>query len=277
MKRFWIYLLPFFIALPTAADSVTPELLPGDSIDTVYAVLGEPRGTIGSERFLILHFARGEVHVREGVVERVDLISEEELEARAARAREAALAREAQRQERLSEGRALRDERLTDPSFKERSAREQMAFWNTFQRHYPEVDISFELEVLRAELAEEERLRRLEQQRQIELLALQQRVREAEIRATEIERENRRLEEEQRMLRERPRITHVSPVYIINPHTGKPPEKEDPSPPPTTPQTRPQQREVRGAPPADPTPFERAREYRLERGNIRSEARLPSS
>ena len=259
------------------ADSSNPEVVPGDDLETVYEILGEPHGTVGSPRFRILHYPRGEVYLRGGAVERTNLISEGELEARRARAHERQLERERERQQRLEEGRAMRDEKLADESFQERPARERLAFWNTFRRHHPEVDIAFELEVVRAEVEEEARLRRQEERRRDQLLALQQRVHEAEARAKQIEVENRRLEEEQYHLRQRPRVTHVSPIYVIQPTPDKKsPEQEECTPPPNPSPTRPVQREVRGAPPPEPTPFERAREYRLERGNIRSEARRSS-
>ena len=276
MRAFLFILLPLFPFALGMAGASPPEVVAGDDIETVYEILGEPHGTVGSNRFRILHYPRGEVYLREGVVERTNLMSEEELEARRARAIERELERERERQERLDEGRALRDEKLADESFQERPARDRLAFWTTFRRHYPEVDIAFELEVTRAEAEEEERVRRQEERRRDQLLALQQQVREAEARATRIEDENRRLEEEQRRLRQQPRVTHVSPVYVIRPTPDKPPKDTQDTPPSKPSPMRPEQREVRGAPPADPTPFERAREYRLERGNIRSEARQSS-
>ena len=276
MKAFLFILILFFPFALGMAGSSPPEVVPGDDVETVYEILGKPHGAVGSTRFRILHYPRGEVYLRGGAVERTNLISEEELEARRARTLERELKRERERRERLEKGRALRDEKLADESFQERPVRDRLAFWNTFRRHYPEVDIAFELEVTRSEAEEEERLRRQEERRRDQLLALQQRVREAEARATRIEDENRRLEEERRHLRQRPRVSHVSPIYVIQPPTAVPPDKKESTPPAAQPRTRPEQREIRGAPPADPTPFERAREYRLERGNIRSEARQSS-
>lgn len=266
--------------LLTSAFLLTPgsgEVVPGDDREAVLKTLGEPTGTIGSDNFQILHFARGEVHLRDGIVERTELVSEEEAEAkrieREERREARRLARERERQERIEQGETLRDQKLTDESFAERPPRERLAFWRTFRRHYPEVDVSFQLEVARAAVEEVERIRREEERREERLLAMERRVREAEARAAEAEASARSAQEELRRAQYRPQVIYTTPLHPIHPPHKKPDED---SPEPRD-RVVDRKREVRGEPEREPTAFERAREFRHERSQQRSELRRHTS
>ncbi len=256
--------VPGFLLL--AAEDVGP----GDDRHSVIETLGDPNGRIGSDRFEILHFPRGEVVLRDGVVERADLISPEELTARMEREEARRIARKREHEERIARGEALRDEKLADESFQQRSPRERLAYWQAFGRHYPEVDISFELDVLRQKVEEAERIRREEERREERLLAMEQRIRQAERRAEKAEEEARRLEEQRR---QRQYTRHIHSTYIIQPEQKKPDDSEQKAP--STPQPR--EHRIHGEPERQPTAFERAREYRHERSRQRNEARYSSN
>ncbi len=235
MKPTFLLSPPPFIAVLAAviilfpnreAAGGAPPVEPGDDKARVIEALGPPSGKMGSDQFQILYFERGEVYLRHGVVERAELVSQREAETRRAarekRRETVRLARERERLERLEEGEALRDEMLASESFLERPARERLAYWRTFSRHYPEVDIAFQVDLARTEfqeqLREEERLARREQER----LALEHRTREAETRAARAEEAARQAEEERERALQRPRIIHGGSTYIIRPdHRGR--------------------------------------------------------
>ncbi len=236
------------ITFPALVFADNGEVRPGDAGDLVIEVLGEPKGIIGSEAFKIFHYDRGNVYLRDGKVERAELISSEQARAiRTAREkrREAQRLRlEMERLERIDEGRSIKRERLADESFLNRPARERLAFWRTFNRHYPEIDISFQMDIARAEVEEEEREREQAMQRERERLALEQRIRDAEARASEAEERAQEMQyERDRAMRYRP-YRPISPIYIIQPE----PDKKTPD----TKRERPSERRVRDpdAPPA---------------------------
>ncbi len=210
-----------FLSVSAAAAGEPPPIAPGDDKARVLEELGPPNGTMGSQHFKVLYFERGEVYLRDGLVERAEIVSQEEADrrrvAREERREALRLARERERRERIEEGRTIREEKLASETFRGRPARDRLAFWRTFNRHYPEVDVSFEIDVARAEVEEEiretERAERLKRER----LALEERTRRAEIRASLAEEAARKAEEERRRALLRPRIIHSAPTYIIRP------------------------------------------------------------
>ncbi len=210
-----------FLFLPFRVAADASPISEGDSKEQVLEELGQPNGAIGSDRFRILYFERGEVYLRDGLVERTELVSPEKAKerriAREERRAERRLARERERQERIEEGESIRDEKLISDSFIERPARERLAFWRTFSRHYPEVDVSFELDVTRAEVAEKAREEERAERRERQRMELEQRTRDAEVRAARAERAAEEAEIERRRAIQRPRIFHSAPTYIIRP------------------------------------------------------------
>jgi hypothetical protein len=159
----------------------------GASIEEVHAALGRPNGYIKVGAHEMLVYDRGRVELRDGLVTDFHLVSEEEARARKLerkRRRSERLAAERERREQLRvDGKALKQEKQSDPLFAALSARERLAFWRTFRKRYPDVDVDAEYA---AALAERER--ELEQellQRRVD--ALEQRVAAAEQRARRAE------------------------------------------------------------------------------------------
>lgn len=217
------------------------EIVAGDEMDTVLERLGPPSGSIGSDRFRILYYERGEIHLRNDVVEAIDLISEEEArlrkETREAQRLAAQEAIEEQRKQRIEEGERRLAARLEDPAFLNAPAEQRLAFFTTFQRNYPEVDVSFERQVALSEVAAKRQELRLAQARENERRDMERRMWEAEERAAKAEREalqTRRaaLQTRRAALYPYRPITVVRPIIIPRkPHDKpKPPKKEEPPP-----------------------------------------------
>lgn len=167
------------------------DLPKGVGIEEVTAVLGEPLGSLGSDTFRIYHFDRGEVVFRDGQLVSHSLVSEEEARARreeAAEHRERLRAeREERRAQRYADGEEIKERHLSDPAFSELSPRVRVAFWQRFQRKYPDNDVGLYLTLAREEVREADRLRRAEEERERRIMAAEARIAEAEARARQAE------------------------------------------------------------------------------------------
>ena len=164
---------------PTAADDVKV----GDPVERVRSELGEPAGYIRMEAWEMFIYDRGKVEVRDGFVSQVHLVSPDTLEAR----RQAEMAR---REHLVTEGVAVRQRAIDDPSQTGVTDAEQVAYWQSFQRRYPGVNPPPAFALAQARLRErqaEEREAAARAERdarlQLELARLQDRVDAAEQRA----------------------------------------------------------------------------------------------
>lgn len=200
-------------------SAASAAVAPGDTREDVIAILGKPSGYIGSERFEILYFDRGEVVLRDGIVQSHTIVSQEEAEQKRAalemERQDYQQRRQEARERRLAEGRAIRDRKTADPEFAAMEPSARLAFWQVFRQKYPEVDIDFEYSVAaqQARLAHSERMAELERER---------RLNELERRVAEAEHQARLAEREAQAARERPRyypVYHHYPRHpvIINP------------------------------------------------------------
>lgn len=180
----------------TASASETSVVLPGAPKAEVLRILGEPTGRIGAPGYEIYSFDRGEIVFRNGIVQSQKLISPEELEERqrAEEARrEARIRKEAEaREQHREEGLALLEKARTDLQFGLLPAEDRLAFWRTFQRKYPEIDVELDYAIAfrQAKADREAEARRLaEIEREAETAA---RIRQLEQRVEEAEREAER-------------------------------------------------------------------------------------
>jgi hypothetical protein len=170
--------VPFVLLLALPLVLSAGEVRPGDTLNTVRATLGAPRGQLLVDGRQLLYYERGEIELRAGAVTRVALLSEEDHAAREAR-RAAAAVRFREEQEilraRLStEGEALKARKLADASFLAAPLAYQVAFWEDFSRRYPDVTSAEQLTIAhlrRAEQLEEKRARELREERLADLEA----------------------------------------------------------------------------------------------------------
>ena len=184
----------FMAVAMLVAGLAQAEVRVGDSLAAVRAELGEPRGEMSSGDYHLLYYERGKVELRGGKVVKADLISAEELERRTLlglqRAAEAEKAAQEARARRITEGTALRQAKLADAVFMRSSADDRVAFWQYFKKTYPEVALGDEYTMALRELEQDLAEARVEQQRQAQIAALEQRVSDAEDRARRAERRN---------------------------------------------------------------------------------------
>jgi len=194
MKPILVATALFILVLSVPAEGAANadcDIRVGDPAELVRALLGEPRGYLGSAGHEILVYPRGKIEIRDGLVVDVDLVSSEEAE-RLRSERERALAQrraqEARERERLRiEGIKVKEDALSDPGFPSLSPSARLAFWREFSMTYPDVPVDLELAKARAMVREEQKRRRDE----LRLVALERRLAEAERQAERAEREAR--------------------------------------------------------------------------------------
>lgn len=174
----------FGIVRYAAADEI---IAAGDSVEKVFSVLGKPTGEIKSASFMMFTYPRGKIELRDRVVTKVELISQEELEQNRLK-QEALQLRQAenrikQREALLAKGTRIRSEKLSDPDFLNLPVTDQIYFWKEFRKIYPEVNVDSTylalLDIRKEELREEEIDNKL--------AAMERRVAEAESRAAQAE------------------------------------------------------------------------------------------
>lgn len=142
--------------LSALAGGLDPEIEVGDARAFVVEILGEPDGRMGGGSYEKLFFERGAVELEDGKVVAADLVSESEAAKRKAarlmkeqeRQRAAAAARET----RIKEGQAVLKQKLADKQFAAAPASQQVAYWKSFQKKYPEVNVSRHLAAAQAKV-----------------------------------------------------------------------------------------------------------------------------
>ncbi len=171
------------LALTTAVWSGA-EVNTGATLDEVRATLGKPNGQMQLGARQVLLFERGTVELNAGRVTRVELRSEEEQAALAAREERLQTQLAAQRSQSLAEGTALRDRKLADAGFLASPVAYQVAFWEDFSRRYPAVPCAEPLTIARLKFGEQ-----LEEKARREADSHRLRELEARVAAAEAERE----------------------------------------------------------------------------------------
>jgi hypothetical protein len=144
-------LLPVPLRAQDSADAVSK----GDSVDQVLEVLGEPKGTFQKGDFITYVYDQGVVDIVGEKVVYVDLLTEAEVRERKTAVRKAqaeqATRRTSQKRKNVEDGHRVRAQRLADKSFQEKPASERLAYWLSFQRRYPGVDVSSQVSAARAD------------------------------------------------------------------------------------------------------------------------------
>lgn len=198
--------------VPASGETDGEEVITeGATREEVRAELGEPNGYIGSNGHEVYYFDRGDVVFRDGRVSSHTIVSEEEAEERRERTarRHAELRRERdeRRAARRAEGLAVKEEHVGDPAFNDLPPRARLAFWETFQHRYPEVDVDLHLAVTREEVREYQ-------------AELQRDRRRAEIEAEKADRPEPRYRDDSRVYIQRP-----YPIFLPR-HTPQHPGRE---------------------------------------------------
>ena len=203
MKALWLSVTGCICVLWAGAVTVVAapaeEVRVGDPVEIVREVLGKPRSYMGCGTYEILLYERGRVEIRDGKVTSLELVSAEQAARQRMAAEERRRARDAARadqRERLrAEGVALKRRVANDPAFERMTAANQLSFWTTFVRKYP--DVSADLEHAKAveELEREAEIRRERERAQamaMRAAAAERRAEEAERRTAEARRRENR-------------------------------------------------------------------------------------
>jgi len=191
--RFKTLCMALIIAFSIGRYAAAEEIIAvGDSVEKVFTVLGRPTGEIKTASFMMLSYPRGKIELRDRIVTKVDLMSQEDLEQNRLK-QEALQARRAeniikQREALPAKGTRIRSEKLSDPDFLNLPTTDQLYFWKEFRKIYPEVNVDSTylalLDIRKEELREEEIDNKL--------AAMERRVAEAESRAAQAEYESKR-------------------------------------------------------------------------------------
>jgi hypothetical protein len=199
----------------------TVGIRPGDTLEDVIRVLGQPKGRVESVNSAWFYYDQGEVRMRDNKVTEVSLISDAELQARL----EAA---ERERSLRLEKGVELRDAMLADSAFASRKASERLAVWRQFLARYPEVALGVEYEKAMIEAAQEAEKEAEKDAAERRLVDLERRVRDAETQARLAEKaaEDARWEARNRNNRV------IVPVYYPQPYVQRYPAHPQATPMP---------------------------------------------
>ena len=200
--RLIIYL--FFVASAYAGQDIAP-LRKGDDVERITEVLGPAKGSVHTSKSGILFYDRGEVHTRHGKVSHIFLISKEEL---ASRNEEEKIRNALRRKEGEAQLTRIKDE----GEFQNLSGHQQVAFWESFRKRYPDVDIQILYQNAR-DLARKEAEKEAEEQR---IARLERRVLEAELRAAQAAEQAAQAQKATAMQQRRIRITH--PAVVVSPY-----------------------------------------------------------
>jgi len=177
----------------------------------VIELLGTPNARIETANYAKFFFDRGEVEFIKDHVSSFSLISPEQL--RELQEAEAVAAAENTRR-----GEGIRDHLLEDFDFLNLPATRRLAFWEDFQRRYPDVAIYLPLEKTRIEArAEEEKAREEER-----LATLEARVRSAEAQAARAEKAAREAADWDHLHRLRSSRDRMSIRYVTGARTYVP-------------------------------------------------------
>lgn len=165
-----------FLGMAALAEGESPDVRPGDTLESVVQKLGKPQGVISGGRRSTYYYQQGTVDFVTGRVERAMLVSVEEGRERAARReREEQLRIQAAASERarLTEaGSAALARAQEDKSLAARPATERVEFWKDFAKRYPYTDVT----VPSAQAAEAAKVEQKDRDQAAELVTLNKRV-----------------------------------------------------------------------------------------------------
>jgi hypothetical protein len=125
------------LAAPVLAHAT--DIHPGDSLATVEAALGPPRSQMQLGDKLVLCYDRGQVKLVGGKVVGTSFLSAEDVAAQQAQQKAIDDQAAQLRDQRITDGQALKAQVQADPRFIYAPPADQVAFWQKFRLRYPEV------------------------------------------------------------------------------------------------------------------------------------------
>ena len=196
-------LLALTALLLPASFAAAKSIAVGDTIEQVDALLGEPRGMIRAGEFEMRQYDRGRIEIEDGIVTRVELVSDEAAVAKRLQQKEVLARLEAEQESRAEqlqlEGLAIRQRTRESMTFQQTSASHQLQYWTRFQHRYPDVAVDEEINesLAKRQLELERREAALEREHLTQqLAAMERRISDAEARAEEAEQQAERQREQ---------------------------------------------------------------------------------
>lgn len=191
----------FFLSVSlTFATSTKVEL--GMAQEAALEALGKPVGDLILRNKTILLYPQGEITIEDGTVTHIDLMTDAEFDAHQETLR---VEREKHLQQKAeaeaaytAQGEATKADKLQNPAFAVKPAKERVDYWRKFQGQYPTVDVTEQIESALANYQTE--IKELKDQERI--AALEIRVAQAEKEAAAARLETEKLRKEAERLRQ---------------------------------------------------------------------------
>ena len=143
-----------------ACAAPPPSANPGDTTDDVIAKLGKPQGSMTRGKLTTYYYDRGMVYFIDGRVQSATLVTPEEaarLRREQDKADEQRRVQLAAQQKATADGLEERNEHHADATFQARPASERQAYWQSFHKRHPDIDVSAELDETQADAQKEQR------------------------------------------------------------------------------------------------------------------------
>lgn len=190
------------LALPGLLSAASTEIKIGSTEEEVIEALGKPIGNVELRDRVLWLYPQGELTIEDGAVSDIDLMADDEFAEHQEQLEQERTAWQAQqaklKAERMTEGEALKKDKLKSSSFAALPAKDRVDYWRTFQARYPEIDVSDQIGAALASFQTE--IKELETHERI--AALEARLAEAEKETAAARLEAEKLRKEAEALRE---------------------------------------------------------------------------
>ncbi|NQY31581.1 MAG: hypothetical protein HRT56_00230, partial [Coraliomargarita sp.] len=134
------------LALPGLLSAASTEIKIGSTEEEVIEALGKPIGNVELRDRVLWLYPQGELTIEDGAVSDIDLMADDEFAEHQEQLEQERTAWQAQqaklKAERMTEGEALKKDKLKSSSFAALPAKDRVDYWRTFQARYPEIDVS---------------------------------------------------------------------------------------------------------------------------------------
>ncbi|MGB0412846.1 MAG: hypothetical protein ACPGJU_00235 [Coraliomargarita sp.] len=195
-------IVPLFFLSASLAVAAATKIELGITQEAAVEALGKPVGDLILRDKTILLYPQGEITIEDGKVTHIDLMTDDEFNAHQETLRverENHLQQQAEAKAAYTaQGEAAKTAKLQDGAFTAKPAKERVDYWRKFQRQYPTVDVSKQIENALADYQKE--IKELKDQEKI--AALEIRVAQAEKEAAAARLETEKLRKEAERLRQ---------------------------------------------------------------------------
>lgn len=191
-------IVPTFVLSVSLAFAAATKVELGMTQEATLEALGKPVGDLILRDKTILLYPQGEITVEDGKVTHIDLMTDEEFDAHQETLR---VEREKHLQQKAeaeaaytAQGEAAKADKLQNAAFGVKPAKERVDYWRNFQRQYPSVDVTEQIEAALADYQKE--IQELKDQEKIAALEIRVAQAEKEAAAARLEAEKLRKEAE---------------------------------------------------------------------------------